>query len=228
MVSAKGGNVNVFPMDALTCSDHQSEGGTSKSLVKAPFVHWHLELHCAGVNLKKLQQTHWLLCISTGVSGEIWPPESSAPRTGRPSRTSGERTLLFNWPAVRRYRTGHSYSALVWKVHCSQTNSLYFQLFYMSHITSIFSSLQGLAVVLYLSAVGAKPGLGTRGRSAWPDSTFLAAKMRWDVYFSQSRSNSKDWGRQRKKKPQFYFTVSTSCLEHCWNQTLKAVLFLQQ
>lgn len=34
---------------------------------------------------------------------------------------------------------------------------------------------------MYLSAAEAKPGLGTRGRSAWPGSTFLAAKMRWDV-----------------------------------------------
>lgn len=41
MVSAKGGDVNVFPVDALTCSDHRSEGGTSKSLAKSHFVHWH-------------------------------------------------------------------------------------------------------------------------------------------------------------------------------------------
>lgn len=41
MVSAKRGNVNVCPMDTLTCSDHRSEGGTSKTPAKAPFVHWH-------------------------------------------------------------------------------------------------------------------------------------------------------------------------------------------
>lgn len=39
--SAKGGNVNVLPMDALTCSDHRSEGATSKSLAKSHFVRWH-------------------------------------------------------------------------------------------------------------------------------------------------------------------------------------------
>lgn len=35
------GNVNVCPMDALTRSDHRSEGGTSKSPAKAHFVRWH-------------------------------------------------------------------------------------------------------------------------------------------------------------------------------------------
>lgn len=168
-------------------------------LILCTGIHWHLELHCAGVNLKKLQQIRWLLHISAGVSGEIWPPESRASRTGRPSRTRRERTLLFNWPAMRRYRTGHSYRAVVWKVYCSQTDLLYFQLFYTRNIPSIFSNLQKLAVVLYLSVVEAKPGPGTRGRSAWPGSTFLAAKMRWDVYcLSPETMLRTEEGRERK------------------------------
>lgn len=139
-------DVNVFPMDALTRSDHRSEGGTSKSLAKAHFVHWHILASWTPLCWCKSEETpadtlvalhqHWC-------QWRIWPPESSASRTGRPSRTSGERTLLFDWPAVRRYRTGNSYSAVVWKVQCSQPDLLYFQLFYTRHITSIFSSLAG-------------------------------------------------------------------------------------
>lgn len=86
--------------------------------------------------------------------------------------------------------------------------------------------LPGLAVVLYLSVAEAKPGLGDRGRSPWPDSIFLAAKVRWAVHRlspeanitarmivthgslpDSNNSDAKDWGRQRKQKFQFSFAI---------------------
>lgn len=49
----------------------------------------------------------------------------------------------------------------------------------------------------------------------------FGSKNEMRCVLSESRNNAKDWGRQRKKKFQFYFTICMFCLKHSWNWTLK-------
>ena len=105
------------PMDTLTCSDHRSEGGTSKSLAKACFVHWRTLASWSPLCSCKSEETPVDRLVTPHQYRCQWKsltPESYASRTGRPSRNSGERAhtkqgsraLLFSWPATRRSPPG--------------------------------------------------------------------------------------------------------------------------
>lgn len=142
MVSAKRGDVNVLPMDTLTCSDHRSEGATSKSLAKAHFVHWHTLASWTPLCWCKSGETPADTLAALHQHWWQWrnlTTRKQCLQNWQAIKDQWEKTLLFYWPTVRRCRTGHSCSAVMWKVHCSQPDLLYFQLFYTRHMMSILS-----------------------------------------------------------------------------------------
>lgn len=230
-------------MGTLTRSNHQSEGGTSKSLAKACSVPWRTLASWSPLCWCKSEETPVDDTPSHSTSALVAVEGSDPPKAAPPELAGHQGTVGKGHApskAAARYcsadlpqeiapgcGTGHSHSAVVWRVLCSQPDLLPFPLFHMRHvILSICRDLQGLGVVVDLSVAEAKPGLGDGGRSPWPGSTFLAAKVRWTVHClspeenvtvrmtvthgsfpDSNNSDAEDWGRQRKQKFQFSFAV---------------------